>query len=183
MPSNACRVWSKCATTFASGERFFGSRLCPARGQPRSRSRFRRISKPPAKIGYAIGRAGIIVVSRTKSKDDTAVETAISTEARLRISIRGAVQGVGFRPFVHRLATNLKLAGWVNNSTQGVTIEVEGQREVIEKFLLSLPAEKPPRSSIQSLESSWLEPVGYGQNCARPSRHRYVRRLFARNFR
>jgi hydrogenase maturation protein HypF len=79
------------------------------------------------------------------------------------------VQGVGFRPFVHRLATNLKLAGWVNNSTQGVTIEVEGQREVIEKFLLSLPAEKPPRSSIQSLESSWLEPVGYGDFAIRAS--------------
>ena len=102
-------------------------------------------------------------MSRTKGKDDTSAETAISTEARLRISIRGAVQGVGFRPFVHRLATKLDLTGWVNNSSQGVTIEVEGEREVLEEFLLSLQAEKPPRSSIQSLESSWLEPVGFSE--------------------
>jgi acylphosphatase len=141
----------------------------PHAGAAAVRSRFRGISKPPTKIGYAIGRAGIIVVSRTKGKDDTAVETAISTEARLRISIRGAVQGVGFRPFVHRLATKLDLTGWVNNSSQGVTIEVEGQREVLEKFLLSLQAEKPPRSSIQSLESSWLELVGYGDFAIRAS--------------
>jgi hydrogenase maturation protein HypF len=108
-------------------------------------------------------------VSRTKGKDDTAVETAISTEARLRIAIRGAVQGVGFRPFVHRLATKLELTGWVNNSSQGVTIEVEGQRDTLEKFLLSLEPEKPPRSSIQSIESSWLEPVGHSDFTIRPS--------------
>jgi hydrogenase maturation protein HypF len=96
-------------------------------------------------------------------------ESAISAEARLRISVRGAVQGVGFRPFVHRLATNLNLAGWVNNSAQGVTIELEGARHVLQKFLLSLEAEKPPRSSIQSLESSWLEPVGYCEFSIRAS--------------
>ena len=45
---------------------------------------------------------------------------------RVRIAIRGAVQGVGFRPFVYRLATQLGLNGWVLNSTQGVTIEAEG---------------------------------------------------------
>ena len=45
---------------------------------------------------------------------------------RLRLAIRGAVQGVGFRPFVYRLAAELGLAGWVNNSPQGVFIEAEG---------------------------------------------------------
>jgi hydrogenase maturation protein HypF len=57
----------------------------------------------------------------------------------------------------------------VNNSAQGVTIEVEGEREVLEKFLLSLETEKPPRSSILSLEPSWLEPVGYSDFAIRPS--------------
>jgi len=109
------------------------------------------------------------VVTQSIGGDDTLTDTAISADARLRISVRGAVQGVGFRPFVHRLATNLKLAGWVNNSAQGVTIEVEGEREVLEKFLLSLEAEKPPRSSIQSLESSWHEPAGYGDLAIRAS--------------
>jgi hydrogenase maturation protein HypF len=53
------------------------------------------------------------------------------------------------------------LAGWVNNSPQGVFIEAEGPRAKLEKFLLRLETEKPPRSFIQSLEASWLDPVGY----------------------
>jgi hydrogenase maturation protein HypF len=71
------------------------------------------------------------------------------------------VQGVGFRPFVYRLATEMGLPGWVNNSAQGVFIEVEGERERLEAFLLRLEPEKPPRAFIQSLESSFLDPVGY----------------------
>jgi hydrogenase maturation protein HypF len=80
---------------------------------------------------------------------------------RLRLTILGAVQGVGFRPFVYKLAKELGLVGWVNNSAQGVFIEVEGERSQLETFLLRLEREKPPRSFIQSLESSWLAPVGY----------------------
>src|ERR1041384_6291077 len=80
---------------------------------------------------------------------------------RLRITIRGAVQGVGFRPFVFRLATEMGLQGWVNNSAQGVFIEVEGAQAELERFLLRLETEKPPRSFIQSLEPSWLDGVGY----------------------
>ncbi len=80
---------------------------------------------------------------------------------RLKIAVRGAVQGVGFRPFVFRLAEELKLAGRVGNSPQGVLIEAEGPRDALEKFLLRLETEKPPRSFIQSLESSWLDKVGF----------------------
>jgi len=79
----------------------------------------------------------------------------------LKIAVRGAVQGVGFRPFVHRLANELGLTGWVNNSPQGVFLEAEGPRELLEQFLLRLEADKPPRSFIQSLEASWLEPAGF----------------------
>ncbi len=80
---------------------------------------------------------------------------------RLKVVVRGAVQGVGFRPFVFRLAEELDLAGWVNNSAQGVFLEVEGAKPVLERFLLRLEAEKPPRSFIQSLEVSWLDALGY----------------------
>ncbi len=80
---------------------------------------------------------------------------------RLRLVVRGAVQGVGFRPFVYRLANELGLPGWVNNSAQGVSIEVEGERSELEQFLLRLEADKPPRSCIQSCEATWLDPVGY----------------------
>ncbi len=88
---------------------------------------------------------------------------------RLKLTVRGAVQGVGFRPFVFRLATGLGLAGWVNNSPQGVFIEAEGPRAELEKFLLRLEIEKPLRSFIQSLEASWLDPAGYTTFEIRPS--------------
>jgi hydrogenase maturation protein HypF len=80
---------------------------------------------------------------------------------RAKIAVRGAVQGVGFRPFVYRLAVESHLFGWVLNSSQGVFIEVEGPQVELQSFLLRLEREKPPRSSIQSLECSFLEPVGY----------------------
>jgi hydrogenase maturation protein HypF len=80
---------------------------------------------------------------------------------RLRVTIRGAVQGVGFRPFVYRLATEMGLDGWVKNSPQGVFIEAEGQKEALDTFLLRLEREKPGLSFIQSLEYSLLEPLGY----------------------
>lgn len=86
----------------------------------------------------------------------------MSDQPRLKIAVRGAVQGVGFRPFVFRLAGELGLKGWVQNSPQGVFIETEGDRATLEQFLLRLQAEKPPRSSIQSLEAAWLDRVGYG---------------------
>ena len=53
---------------------------------------------------------------------------------RLRITLRGAVQGVGFRPFVYRLATEMALTGWVLNSSAGLVVEVEGPGEVLGRF-------------------------------------------------
>jgi len=80
---------------------------------------------------------------------------------RARAVVRGAVQGVGFRPFVYRLATELGLAGWVLNSAQGVFIEVEGGGAKLREFLVRLEREKPPRAIIQSLEFSFLDAAGY----------------------
>ncbi len=79
--------------------------------------------------------------------------------ARLKVVIRGAVQGVGFRPFIYRLATEMNLVGWVSNSPQGVFLEVEGTVEKLQTFLLRVQREKPQISYIQSLEPSWLDPV------------------------
>ena len=81
--------------------------------------------------------------------------------ARARIIVHGAVQGVGFRPFAYRLATELGLRGWALNSSQGVFIEVEGDRAGLDQFLLRLERDKPPRAIIQSLEPSFLDPAGY----------------------
>jgi len=83
--------------------------------------------------------------------------------ARARLTVRGAVQGVGFRPCVYRLATELGLSGWVSNSAEGVFVELEGGREQVQRFILRIESEKPHRSFIQSLETSWLDPAGYSQ--------------------
>jgi hydrogenase maturation protein HypF len=83
------------------------------------------------------------------------------SRARLKLTIRGAVQGVGFRPFIYRLAAELELDGWVNNTARGVFVEVEGAREKLDQFLLRVESEKPAISFIQSLESSFADPVGY----------------------
>lgn len=80
---------------------------------------------------------------------------------RLRINIRGVVQGVGFRPFIYRLATEMGLQGWVNNTSSGVFIEVEGSQQKLEEFLLRIEKEKPTISFIQSLEYSYLDPVNF----------------------
>ena len=80
---------------------------------------------------------------------------------RLRVEIGGVVQGVGFRPFVYRLAREMGLGGWVNNSGRGVTVEGEGAEEALGEFLFRLEEEKPPRASIQNLEPVFLDRVGY----------------------
>jgi len=80
---------------------------------------------------------------------------------RIRIAVRGAVQGVGFRPFVYRLASELRLAGWVRNSPLGVFIEAEGEKSLLDQFVMRLEREKPVHARIQSLEFSFLDPLGF----------------------
>lgn len=82
---------------------------------------------------------------------------------RLHIEIAGAVQGVGFRPFVYRLATELALAGWVLNDTQGVLIEVEGSAARLAIFLQRLPNEVPPNARILHWTHTWLAATGATQ--------------------
>ncbi|XGV97902.1 MAG: carbamoyltransferase HypF [Leptolyngbya sp. BL-A-14] len=85
----------------------------------------------------------------------------IVCQHRLHLVIQGAVQGVGFRPFVYRLATELELMGWIHNSAQGAVIEIEGEQSQVNTFLRRLESEQPPRSHIQQLNSLLLEPVGF----------------------
>lgn len=82
-------------------------------------------------------------------------------KCRLYITVRGAVQGVGFRPFIYRLATEMDLKGYVLNSPSGVSIELEGEKTLLDIFLLRLEKEKPSRAIIISLEFSFLDPVGF----------------------
>ncbi len=76
----------------------------------------------------------------------------------VRISITGRVQGVGFRPFIYRLATGLKLTGYVLNTSKGVIIELYGQPESLEAFMDGL--RKPPRlARIYKVDVEFFEPV------------------------
>jgi len=80
---------------------------------------------------------------------------------RLKVRVTGAVQGVGFRPFVYRLATELGLKGFILNNEVGVEIEVEGKKEKLIEFLRRLNEDKPPAARIYSISSRFEDEVGY----------------------
>ncbi len=81
---------------------------------------------------------------------------------RLRhISVRGVVQGVGFRPFVFRLASECGLTGWVLNTSSGVEIEVEGSGDSIDRFIERLRRDAPPLAHIEELRVTSAVGNGY----------------------
>jgi len=70
----------------------------------------------------------------------------------LQITVRGTVQGVGFRPYVYRLAEEMRLTGWVQNRSGDVTIVVEGSAEAVARFRERLVSELPPLAHLDRLE-------------------------------
>jgi hydrogenase maturation protein HypF len=87
------------------------------------------------------------------------IDSDTPNAVRVHVAIRGAVQGVGFRPFVYRLARELGLRGWVNNSAAGVFVEAEGPTSVVREFVRRLEDDKPGIAIIQSLEATFLDPI------------------------
>ena len=82
----------------------------------------------------------------------------ININQRKYIAVNGIVQGVGFRPYIYKLAKELQLTGFVSNSSSGVIIEIEGLENVLEKFIERLPIEAPPLSDISEIQSTDIEP-------------------------
>ena len=78
---------------------------------------------------------------------------------RSRARVEGVVQGVGFRPFVHRLAGELELAGFVLNDERGVLVEVQGEPERVAAFLARLRADAPPLAVVERVLAEAVAPV------------------------
>ncbi|MCX5813945.1 MAG: acylphosphatase, partial [Proteobacteria bacterium] len=85
----------------------------------------------------------------------------INNISRCHIVIKGTVQGVGFRPFVYRLAGTYKVKGSVLNSSRGVIIEAEGEEGKIESFINAIKGHPPALSKINSFEVTRLPPAGF----------------------
>jgi hydrogenase maturation protein HypF len=79
---------------------------------------------------------------------------------RARIRLRGIVQGVGFRPFVHHLAGKWQLSGYVLNSSAGLVAEVEGDADAVDRFVEAVRREAPPLAWIQEMDVTELAPEG-----------------------
>jgi hydrogenase maturation protein HypF len=93
----------------------------------------------------------------------------VSGISRREIHIVGIVQGVGFRPFVYKLAQQLSLCGYVLNSSAGVTVEVEGGDLELESFVRRLRDETPPLAQIEEVVVQTLAPTGYSSFVIRGS--------------
>ena len=84
----------------------------------------------------------------------------MSQPTACRVWVEGIVQGVGFRPFVHAIARQYQLAGRVRNTSRGVEIEVEGEREEIGEFVAALRDRPPPLARIERIEAQEIVPSG-----------------------
>ncbi|MFE7835462.1 carbamoyltransferase HypF [Streptomyces sp. NPDC057474] len=82
------------------------------------------------------------------------------TPLRRRVTVRGVVQGVGFRPYLYGLATDLALAGHVTNTAEGVVVEVEGTASAVARFCDRIAAQAPPLARVESIDHREMPPVG-----------------------
>ncbi|MGX1472719.1 UNVERIFIED_CONTAM: hydrogenase maturation protein HypF [Streptomyces canus] len=85
---------------------------------------------------------------------------AENTPSRRRVTVRGVVQGVGFRPYLYGLATELALAGHVTNTPEGVVAEVEGSASAVARFCDLIAAQAPPLARVESVDHREVPPVG-----------------------
>ncbi len=93
----------------------------------------------------------------------------VATSRRAQVRVQGTVQGVGFRPYVHRLARELGLAGFVLNDSRGVLLEVEGSTAAVARFLAALESDPPPLAVLERLTVEDREPTGRPGFEIRPS--------------
>ncbi len=95
-----------------------------------------------------------------------ATVTVAESRVRRRLRVRGIVQGVGFRPFVYRLASELALDGWVGNDAAGVTIEVQGDEQRIVRLTRRLRDEAPALARVDAIDVVDCAPLSDGTGFA-----------------
>ena len=113
---------------------------------------------------YNIGWSGSLRESGIDISRNGKVEgktVAVGQKELLRISVRGVVQGVGFRPFIYQLATKHDLKGWVRNTSGDVKIEVEGEKDALARFLDDLVVSAPPLARLEQVTATSHSPEGY----------------------
>lgn len=107
------------------------------------------------------------MVSFTPWSDVGAEETSLSSGvdaeglSAIEVKVRGIVQGVGFRPFVHRLALRFGLVGWVRNESGAVRIRVQGKNSDLAAFLEALRVEAPPLARLDEVETTAADRAGF----------------------
>ncbi len=115
---------------------------------------------PGVEIGIALALCWFAARSAMAAERTQPGEEKREEPLRRGVLVNGVVQGVGYRPFVYRLALEEGLAGFVGNDIGGVTIEVEGTAERVEAFLLRLRSEAPPLARVDSVAVRALTPLG-----------------------
>ncbi len=122
-----------------------------------------RCLTPRTRTGHNTGTDAaeeVVMSTRTRKQAGRPTAGAAAGALRRRLHVSGVVQGVGFRPFVYRLAAELGLAGFVANDSHGVVIEVEGAPAALDHFHRRLLAEAPPLAAILGCEVEQVEALG-----------------------
>ncbi len=84
-------------------------------------------------------------------------------KTRFKVTIYGIVQGVGFRPFIHKLVKNYHIYGWIRNSNRGVEMEIEGNKFDCLKLFAELKKNTPPLTLIEKIKIKELPPLGFSE--------------------
>lgn len=114
-----------------------------------------RARLPPVALALTVYRVRFAAPTGTRTQADDVIGQ-VATSARERLLVHGVVQGVGFRPFVHSLATDLGLSGWIGNDSAGVVVEVEGPPMALAEFHRRLAHDKPRLAVIDAVTTEML---------------------------
>ncbi len=106
-----------------------------------------------------------------KRRTQPNAQTQLDGVARCRLTVRGQVQGVGFRPYVYRLAREMRLTGHVSNNAAGAMIEVQGPRGDLERFCEQLIVQLPPLAEIAEVRREDLAVLDEHEFTIRHSDH------------